>query len=217
FPGCDNLPSSPDPMVKKQAVFAFLMAMSIEPTQASSMRMKARKLAPESTMAIHILVLRLMASLRAAAMAFSADSKSICMDWSPMGRTGTRPLNTYHASAVPGRKRLACRDNMPARGNAARMAPVPVGAAGHGSVRLGEATKGAPSFPSAALLCDLLQSEPNPPVLEQGCANEATSSRPREHRSEARPRRPASSLRSNLIYDRDNPAEHADALESEPR
>src|SRR4026207_319378 len=73
-------------MVKKQAVFAFLMAMSIEPTQASSMRMKARKLAPESTMAIHILVLRLMASLRAAAMAFSADSKSICIDCSPMGR-----------------------------------------------------------------------------------------------------------------------------------
>jgi len=145
---------------------------------------------------------------------------------------------------------------MPARGNAARMAPVPVGAAGHGSVRLGEATKvsvtwsrsgvrrrlyepypsdghpgsadrgpltlaerilragdrfnptglfgprdclgRAPSFPSAALLCDLLQSEPNPPVLEQGCVNEATSSRPREHRSEARPRRPASSLRSHL-------------------
>ena len=55
----------------------------------------------------------------------------------------------------------------------------------------------------AALLCDLLQSEPNTPVLEQGCANEATSSRPREHRSEARPRRPASSLRSHLIYDRD--------------
>ena len=55
----------------------------------------------------------------------------------------------------------------------------------------------------AALLCDLLQSEPNTPVLEQGCANEATSSRPREHRSEARPRRPASSLRSYLISDRD--------------
>ena len=53
----------------------------------------------------------------------------------------------------------------------------------------------------AALLCDLLQSEPNTPVLEQGCANEATSSRPREHRSEARPL--ASSLRSHLIYDRD--------------
>src|SRR4029079_1994265 len=124
FPGCDNLPSSPDPMVKKQAVFAFLMAMSIEPTQASSMRMKARKLAPESTMAIHILVLRLMASLRAAAMAFSADSKSICMDCSPMGQPGTRPLNSYHESAVPGRKRLACRDNMPARSNAAGMGPL---------------------------------------------------------------------------------------------
>ena len=55
----------------------------------------------------------------------------------------------------------------------------------------------------AALLCDLLQSEPNTPILEQGCANEATSSRPREHRSEARPRRPASSLRSHLIYNRD--------------
>jgi len=36
--------------------------------------------------------------------------------------------------------------------------------------------------------------------------NEATSSRPREHRSEARPRRPASSLRSHLISDRDNDA-----------
>ena len=48
-----------------------------------------------------------------------------------------------------------------------------------------------------------LQSEPNTPVLEQGCADEATSSRPREHRSKARPRRPASSLRSYLISDRE--------------
>jgi len=49
------------------------------------------------------------------------------------------------------------------------------------------------SFPSPRLtaLCELLQSEPNPPVLEQGCADAATSSRPR---SEARPRRPASSF-----------------------
>jgi hypothetical protein len=68
------------PMVKKQAVFAFLMAISIEPTQASSMRMKARKFAPESTTAMHILVSRWIASLRAAAMAFSACSRSICMD-----------------------------------------------------------------------------------------------------------------------------------------
>jgi len=63
---------------------------------------------------------------------------------------------------------------------------------------------GAPSCPSAALLCELLQSEPNTPVLEQRCADEATSSYPREHRSEARPRRPASSLRSYLISDRDS-------------
>ena len=58
------------------------------------------------------------------------------------------------------------------------------------------------SFPSPRLtaLCELLQSEPNPPVLEQGCADEATSSRPREHRSEARPSQPASSLRSYLIF-----------------
>ena len=62
---------------------------------------------------------------------------------------------------------------------------------------------GAPPSPSAALLCELLQSEPNTPVLEQGCADGATSSHPREHRSEARPRRPASSLRSYLISDRD--------------
>src|SRR6185312_1973787 len=34
----------------------------------------------------------------------------------------------------------------------------------------------APSSPSAALLCELLQSEPNTPVLEQGCADEPTSS-----------------------------------------
>src|SRR4029453_7944624 len=40
------------------------------------------------------------------------------------GADSTRPLNTYHASAVPRRKRLACRDNMPARGNAARMGPL---------------------------------------------------------------------------------------------
>ena len=62
----------------------------------------------------------------------------------------------------------------------------------------------APPSPSAALLCELLQSEPNTPVLEQGCADEATSSYPREHRSEARPRRPASSLRSYLISERDS-------------
>src|SRR6478752_485049 len=61
----------------------------------------------------------------------------------------------------------------------------------------------APPSPSAALLCELLQSEQNTPVLEQGCADEATSSRPRDHRSEACPRRPASSLRSHLISDRD--------------
>ena len=65
-----------------------------------------------------------------------------------------------------------------------------------------------PSSPSAALLCELLQSEPNTPVLEQGCADEATSSHPREHRSEARPRRPASSLRSYLISDRDKAYRH---------
>src|SRR5262249_10959305 len=104
FPGCDSLPSSPDPMVKKQAVFAFLMAISIEPTQASSMRMKARKLAPESTTAMHILVSRRIASLRAAAMAFSACSRSICMDCSPEW-TGTRPLKHPRAAAVPGRKK----------------------------------------------------------------------------------------------------------------
>jgi transposase InsO family protein len=60
-----------------------------------------------------------------------------------------------------------------------------------------------PPYPSAALLCELLQSEPNTPVLKQGCADEATGSHPRQHRSEARPRRPASSLRSYLISDRD--------------
>ena len=61
----------------------------------------------------------------------------------------------------------------------------------------------APPSPSAALLCELLQSEPNTPVLEQGCADEATSSHSRQHRSDARPWRPASSLRSYLISDRD--------------
>src|SRR6476660_696516 len=62
----------------------------------------------------------------------------------------------------------------------------------------------APPYPSPALLCELLQSEPNTPLLGQGCADEATSAHPREHRSEARPRWPASSLRSYLISDRDN-------------
>src|SRR5688572_20886553 len=66
-------------MPKKQAVFAFLMEMSIEPTQASSMRMKALRLAPESTTAMHICVLSAMAFLRAASMAFSACSKLTCM------------------------------------------------------------------------------------------------------------------------------------------
>ena len=37
--------------------------------------------------------------------------------------------------------------------------------------------------------------------------DEAASSHPREHRSEARPRRPASSLRSYLISDRDRPSD----------
>ena len=72
-------------MVKKHAVFAFLMAMSIDPTQASSMRTNARKLAPESTTAMHIFVLMAMASLRAAAMAFSASAKLICMGLPPRG------------------------------------------------------------------------------------------------------------------------------------
>jgi hypothetical protein len=42
-----------------------------------------------------------------------------------------------------------------------------------------------------------------PGVLKARCADEAISSNPREHRSEARPWRPASSLRSYLISDRD--------------
>ena len=58
----------------------------------------------------------------------------------------------------------------------------------------------APPSPCAALLCELLQLEPNTPVLKQGCADEATSSNPRQHRSDARPRRPAPSLRSCLIF-----------------
>ena len=33
----------------------------------------------------------------------------------------------------------------------------------------------APSSQSAALLCELLQSEPNPPVLKQGCADESST------------------------------------------
>src|SRR5262245_12534817 len=66
-------------MPKKTAVFAFLMAMSIEPTQASSMRMKAFRFAPESTTAMHIWVLSSIAFLRAASIAFSAFAKLTCM------------------------------------------------------------------------------------------------------------------------------------------
>jgi hypothetical protein len=64
------------------------MAMSMEPTQASSMRIKALRLAPESTTAMHICVLSAMAFLRAAAMAFSAFSRLTCMV-SPYGWSGT--------------------------------------------------------------------------------------------------------------------------------
>ena len=39
--------------------------------------------------------------------------------------------------------------------------------------------------------------------FEQGCADQATGSHPWQHRSEARPRQPASSLRSHLISDWD--------------
>jgi hypothetical protein len=72
-----------------------------------------------------------------------------------------------------------------------------------GLLRLRDRLGRAPSFPSAALLRELLQSEPNTPVLEQGRADQATGSNPWQHRSEARPRRPASPRCSYLISDRD--------------
>ena len=65
----------------------------------------------------------------------------------------------------------------------------------------------ATSSPSSAMLrdlLDLLQSEPNTPVIEQGCTSEATRPRRRVHRREANPRRTTPSLCTNLISDRLN-------------
>jgi hypothetical protein len=64
---------------KKQAVLAFFTAMSRLPTQASSVRMKAFKLAPESTTAIHIRVSISTARFCAAARAICACSSVTCM------------------------------------------------------------------------------------------------------------------------------------------
>src|SRR6478672_4952809 len=69
----------------------------------------------------------------------------------------------------------------------------------------------APPSPSAALLCELVQSEPNTPVLEQGCADEAASSHPREHRSPARPRRPAYLISDRTIIKHGPPATETSA------
>jgi hypothetical protein len=66
-------------MPKNTAVFAFLMAMSIEPTQASSMRTNALRFAPESTTAIHICVLSFVASFWAALIAAKALSIVTCI------------------------------------------------------------------------------------------------------------------------------------------
>ena len=54
-PGWESLPISPVFMSKKRAVRALRMAMSIEPSQAPSMRANAFRLAPASTTAMFIL------------------------------------------------------------------------------------------------------------------------------------------------------------------
>ena len=55
-PGCDAAPMSPVFMSKKRAVRAFLMEMSMLPSQAPSMRAKALRFPPASTTAMFIKV-----------------------------------------------------------------------------------------------------------------------------------------------------------------
>lgn len=66
-------------MPKNTDVLAFFWAMSMDPTQASSMRWNALRLPPESTTAMHIWVPSSTAFARAAAIAVSACSIVTCM------------------------------------------------------------------------------------------------------------------------------------------
>ncbi len=70
-------------MPKNTAVLAFFCAMSIDPTQAPSMRWNALRLPPESTTAMHIWVPSSTALARAASIAFSACSIVTCMTCPP--------------------------------------------------------------------------------------------------------------------------------------
>ena len=69
-------------MPKNTEVLAFFCAMSMEPTQASSIRWNAFRLPPESTTAMHICVPSSFAFASAARMAVRAWSIVTCMAFS---------------------------------------------------------------------------------------------------------------------------------------